>query len=166
MTITEASLKSAIAFLVESLKVSLVNDLGTYLLSDRNGKFTQAMPSVRVIPPRLPTSYILYTGLKEQKEKLTTDGMNPVQNLGVEVIINREPDYRIYQIAPIDLRFEILINQFNLERSLVPVLTKIRNDERWTIIDQPKVLPYQETIDGFIYPCGKLSLYVSHLNLL
>lgn len=127
--ITHDALDTFSKRVIDILSLVLINELGQY---DVGGV---TVPAIWSAPPDLPQSYKIVIGS------------------GVECIFSREPTMaasnlmgRFGQV----LKFNLLLRQWNINKSIVPAVQAVMASKYFTIHDAPVIRQYAE-INGEIF---------------
>ena len=166
--ITESSLKTAINFLRLELIEILGSDLGKYLVHDRTGLIVNLSPAIWISPPPLPATHELFRGTEDQVKKLRSSKLSPNQPIGIECIIKREPflgQENLIGSVVAKYYFEIELTQYNIGKTLLIPLQKIRQSSKWLILELPRSTPFQQFNEGFSYSSCRIRLYIDEMIL-
>lgn len=145
----ETELRETLQALRNNLEIILDTDLGKYEIINPTGQKIKEVPAIWVEPPELPANYRMKA------------------NSGIEAIIQREPDPRYNPLLGnyVEMaNYTIVLKQYDLSRSLTPVVGRIQISPYWNILELPRVTAYLKTAEGIIRP--KATIKVSTAKLL
>lgn len=145
---TESELRDILLDIRNSLKILIGTDLGKYEITSPIGQNLKDIDAIWVEPPELPANY---------KVK---------PNSGIEAIIQREPDPYHENLLGYTVginNYCITLKQYNLEKSLTPVIERLKSSHHWNFLDQPRVIPYTKTSEGIVRPKATFKITTARL---
>ena len=145
---TESELRDILLSIRNNLKIFIGTDLGKYEITSPTGQKLNEIDAIWVEPPELPANY---------KVKL---------NSGIEAIIQREPDPYHENLLGYTVSINnycITLKQYNLEKSLTPVIERLKSSRYWNFLDQPRLTPYTKTSEGIVRPKATFKITTARL---
>jgi hypothetical protein len=133
----ETELRSTLAAIRNNLILVLDSDLGKYEILNPSGQKISEVPAIWTEPPELPSNY-----------RVKPDS-------GIETIIQREPDPEYDSLLGnyIEVaRYTIVLKQYDLSRSLTPVVGRLQICPYWNVLESPRVTSYTKTPEGIVRP--------------